>query len=99
MATKEDRHLAAVVGAHTSWANTVDRSARTVPARAAMDRKFLEQADGDPVRAAHLRKAYFARLALKSAQSRRAAKAAAATAEVRAELLAALAELDTGGAA
>jgi hypothetical protein len=59
------------LGAHTSWANTKDRAARTAPARAAFEQKFLDQANGDPVRAAHLRKAHFARLALKSAQARR----------------------------
>jgi hypothetical protein len=64
------------IGAHVSWANTTDRAARTAPARAALEQKFLEQADGDPVRAAHLRKAYFARLALKSAQARRKPKGA-----------------------
>ena len=46
-----------------------------------MDQKFLDEAGGDPVRAGHLRKAYFARLALKSAQSRRKAREATATAE------------------
>lgn len=46
----------------------------TAPARAALDRKFMEQAEGDPVRAAHLRKAHFKRLALKSAQARRKAR-------------------------
>lgn len=69
-----DRSLIARIAAHESWANTTNRSARTAPARAALDRKFLEEAGGDPVRAAHLRSAYFARLALKSAQSRRKAK-------------------------
>lgn len=59
------------LGAHASWANTPDRSARTAPARAALDQKFLDEAGGDPVRAAHLRKAHFAKLALKSAQARR----------------------------
>lgn len=63
------------IGAHVSWANTEDRTARTAPARAARDQKFFDQADGDPVRAAHLRKAYFLNLALKSAQARRARKA------------------------
>ena len=58
------------------WANTTDRTAATAAARAARDQKFLDQADGDPVRAAHLRKAYFQRLALKSAQARRAKRAA-----------------------
>lgn len=60
------------IGAHVSWANTTDRSARTAPARAALEQKFLDEAGGDPVRAAHLRKAHFKRLALKSAQARRA---------------------------
>lgn len=66
-----DAALIGRIGAHESWANTLDRSARTAPARAGLDAKFLDQAGGDPVRAAHLRKAYFARLALKSAQARR----------------------------
>lgn len=66
-----ERRLAAQTGAHQSWANTENRPARTAPARAALDAKFLAQAGGDPVRAAHLRKAHFYRLALKSAQSRR----------------------------
>lgn len=59
------------IGAHISWANTKDRAARTAPARAAQEQRFLDEADGDPVRAAHLRKAYFQRLAMKSAQARR----------------------------
>lgn len=59
------------IGAHMSWSKTKNRSARTAPARAAMDAKFLAEADGDPVRAAHLKKAYYLRLAQKSAESRR----------------------------
>lgn len=59
------------LGAHTKWANTTDRSAATRPAREAFDAKFLAEADGNPERAAHLRKAYFTRLALKSAQAGR----------------------------
>lgn len=86
-----ERSLRASIAAHESWANTDDRSARTAPARAALDRKFLDAAGGDPVRAAHLRKAYFARLALKSAQSRRRA------AELSAVAAAADAELDSLG--
>jgi hypothetical protein len=66
------------IGAHVSWANTPDRTARTAPARAALEQKFLDRADGDAVRAEHLRKAYFARLALKSAEARRARRAGAA---------------------
>ena len=70
--TPSELSLAGRIGAHVSWANTTDRTARTAPARAALEKKFLEQADGDPVRAAHLKKAYYQRLALKSAQARRA---------------------------
>lgn len=69
-----ERALKASVAAHTSWANTTDRTARTANARAARDARFLEQAGGDPVRAEHLRKAYFKRLALQSAQARRKAR-------------------------
>jgi hypothetical protein len=84
-----ERSLIASVAAHESWANTTDRAARTSPARAALDRKFLDEAGGDPDRALHLRKAHFLRLALKSAQARRkikilAAQAAEAEAELRA---------------
>lgn len=77
-----ERKLAASIAAHESWAATTNRSARTAPARAALDQKFLDQAGGDPVRAAHLRKAHFARLALKSAQARRKARELTIAAEV-----------------
>jgi hypothetical protein len=70
----EQRSLRARIAAETSWANTLDPTARTAPARAALDAKFLDQAGGDPVRAEHLRKAHFLRLALKSAQARSARK-------------------------
>ena len=90
MSTTEGQ-LAARIAAETSWANTENRTARTAPARAALDAKFLEQAGGDPIRAAHFRKAHFARLALKSAQARRKAKEATRAAE------AAEAELDALG--
>ncbi|WP_374969932.1 hypothetical protein [Terrabacter sp. BE26] len=72
--TRSESRLAAQIAAHESWANTLDRSARTAPARRALEAKFLEQAGGDPVRAEHLRKAHFQRLALKSAQARRKAR-------------------------
>ena len=94
-ATAGERQLAARAAAHESWAATPDRTARTAPARRALEAKFLEQAGGDPVRAEHLRKAHFARLALKSAQARRKAKAFAETAAAADEELAALG----GGAA
>lgn len=84
-----ERQLVASIAAHESWANTTNRTARTAPARAALDARFLLEADGDPIRAGHLRKAYFKRLALKSAQSRRKAREATATAQhAEAELLA-----------
>lgn len=79
--TATERRLASSIAAHESWALTPDRSARTAPARRALDQKFLEAAGGDPVRAEHLRKAHFQRLALKSAQSRRKAREASAAAE------------------
>lgn len=86
-ATASERQLLAAIAAHESWANTTDRTARTAPARAALNQKFLDAAEGDPVRAEHLRKAHFARLALKSAQSRRKAREALAAArEAEAEL-------------
>ena len=73
--------LAAQIRAHQSWAKTADRSARTAPARAARERQFLEQADGDPIRAEHLRTAYFKWLALQSAVSRRRHRQARAAAD------------------
>lgn len=90
-----ERRLAARIGAEVSWANTPNRSARTAPARAALDAKFLAEAGGDPVRAAHYRKAYFCKLALKSAQSRRRARENTEAADVAEAELSAL----TGGAA
>lgn len=75
--TESELSMLGRLGAHASWANTTDRTARTAPARAALEQKWLDQADGDPVRAAHLKKAYYSRLALKSAQARRARKAGA----------------------
>lgn len=75
-----ERRLRASIAANTSWANTHDRAARTANARAGLDHKFLQQADGDPKRAASLKKAYYQRLALKSAQARRRAREAAADA-------------------
>jgi hypothetical protein len=79
--SQSERHLLASLAAHQSWANTENKSARTAPARAALDQKFLDAASGDPERAAHLRKAYFKRLALKSVQSRRRAAGLLAEAE------------------
>lgn len=61
-----DLSLAGRIGALESWARTEDRSARTAPARAAFNARFADYPDPEAAR-----KAYFARLALKSAQARR----------------------------
>ena len=79
--TPSERTLHARANAHASWANTENRHSRTAAARAALDAKFLDAAGGDPVRAEHLRKAHYARLALKSAQSRRKIREATAVAK------------------
>jgi hypothetical protein len=79
--TPTERRLKASMAAHYSWANCHDRTARTAKARAGLNQKFLDQAGGDPVKAEHLRKAHFKRLALKSAQKRR--KIDTLTAEVK----------------
>ena len=89
-ATQAEKRLAASIAAHESWASTEDRASRTAPARRALEDKFLEQAGGDPQRAEHLKKAHFQRLALKSAQARRHAKAAVDAAAAADEELAAL---------
>jgi hypothetical protein len=67
------------MASYTSWANTPDATARTAPARAAFDDRFVRQVDPDGVlpeaerrrRAEALKRAYFAKLALRSAQVRR----------------------------
>ena len=71
MSVSSSRNLAASMAADVSWGKTPDRTARTAPGRAALEQKFLDQADGDPLRAESLRKAHYKRLALKSARARR----------------------------
>ena len=74
-----ERRLRAKLAAHTSWANTDDPVERTRPAREAARVRFEREVDPDGVldpierarRAEHARKAYFTRLALLSASSRR----------------------------
>lgn len=78
----EQRVLRARLAAHTSWANTDDRAARTQAARDRFNERFLREADPDGLlpeserqrRADQLRRAYFARLQLKSSQARRRRK-------------------------
>jgi hypothetical protein len=79
--TAQDVHAAASLigklGAYTKWANCPDRTRATEPARRGLEQKFLTEADGDPLRAVALRKAHYARMALKSVQARRVRKAGA----------------------
>lgn len=80
--TPSERKLRAQIAAHTSWANTEDRTARTSAGTAALLGKFERQVDPDGTldpserarRAESARKAHFARLAFKSAQARRERK-------------------------
>lgn len=78
--TPAERTLRAKVAAHTSWANTPDRAARTAAARKAAHDRFAHQVDPEGVlppeerarRAENARKAYFSRLAMLSVRARRA---------------------------
>jgi hypothetical protein len=62
-----------------SWAKTVDKSARTEPARRAADARFEKEADPDGVltpeerarKADYLRRAAMAELSLRAAQARK----------------------------
>ena len=74
-----ERRQIAKIGGLTSWANTDDRTARTQPGRDAFLRTFEDQVDPErrlnpqerAARAEAAKRAYFARLALRSAQKRR----------------------------
>ena len=74
-----DRYLAASIAANTRWAHESDRSAATRPAREAFEQRFFEEVDPTGTlphaerarRAANAKRAYFHRLALKSAHARR----------------------------
>jgi hypothetical protein len=78
--TKQDRIMRARVAAYTLHANCADPKAHTAPARKAFMTKFERDVDPNGVlpveerrrRALLARKAHMSRLALKSAQSRRA---------------------------
>jgi len=79
------------IASYSSWGNTADRSARTAPARAALERTFLDKVPSrvtDPqarkLAAEALRHAHYLRLAAKSAESRRKTKTL--TVEADAEL-------------
>ena len=70
------------LGAYTSWAKTDDRAARTLPGRRALLDKFETEVDPEgklPIqerakRAEFARKAYYQRLAMKSAAARQRRK-------------------------
>jgi hypothetical protein len=87
--------------AHRSWANTDDRGARTAKARAAAEARFLTQARGDPIKAAHLREEFYAGMAAKSVAARRKRKKTVAELQAANRVAAAQVELDiarqTGG--
>ena len=75
-----DPVLIAKLAAHERWSRCSDRAAATAAARKAFADRFERQVDPDGVlepterarRAQSARKAFFMRLALKSAQARRA---------------------------
>ena len=79
-----DASTVARLAAHTKWALCPDRSAATAAARQAFHDMWEKKVDPDgkldPVeratRAAHAKSAHYARMALKSAQTRRAKSAA-----------------------
>jgi len=79
------------IAALERWAKTDDRSAATLPARKGLQARFEREVDPDgeldPAERAHragiARRAYFTRLALKSARSRRAAAEARIAARER----------------
>ncbi len=84
--TPQQRALAARIGAHALHAQVTDPTAHTAPARRAFLDRFNREVDPEGKlppeerarRAEHARKAYFTRLALKSAQARRKGGGAAA---------------------
>lgn len=86
-----DASLRASIAANERWARTADRAAATAPARAGLDARFEAEVDPDGIldpaerarRVASKRRAYFKRLALQSARSRRLAADVRRTARER----------------
>ena len=87
--TPAERTQRAGIAAHSKWAVTSDPTAATAPARRAFDERFLAEVDPHGVlslaerarRAESAKRAYFSRLALRSAISRRKSKELAAQAD------------------
>jgi hypothetical protein len=83
-ATSSDRSSIAKLAAHSRWAKTTDRTAATQAARDGLTRRFEDEVDPErrlspderAVRVESARRAHFQRLALKSAQARRAKRSA-----------------------
>jgi hypothetical protein len=81
-----DASLRGRIAALERWARTPDRTAATAPARAGLEARFAAEVDPDGTldpaerakRVGMVRRAYFARLARRSAQKRRSAADAAA---------------------
>ncbi len=79
-ASPSERSLHARLAAHTLHARVTDPAAHTAPARAAFMSRWEREVDPEGVltpedrarRAEHAKQAYFLRLALRSAQARRA---------------------------
>lgn len=77
--TPEERALRARLAAHTSWAATSDRAARTASARRAFRDRFADMVDPNhelpeserQERAESARRAFYVSMAYRSAQARR----------------------------
>lgn len=74
--TPEQRSNDARIAVYSRWATTSDRAAATAPARRAFDRKFFDATDPDLPESVRVqqaeaaKRAYFLRLAKKSAKAR-----------------------------
>ena len=77
---REQQRAAGSIGGHASWANTVDRAARTRPGQAAFQKSFETKVDPEGILDPALRhklaqnamKAHFKQMAAKSAKVRKA---------------------------
>lgn len=69
--TESEIRQAFSIASLAGWAATEDRTARTANGRRAFQEKFLIEAGGDPVRAETLRRLFYKRMSLKSAEARR----------------------------
>jgi len=106
MLTPGEKSLRGRLAAHAKWAKEPDATAATAAAREAFLSRFETQVDPENKltpqertrRAEHARKAYFLRLAMRSAKARRAKSANRRVLETAAEMQAMVDEI-TGDAA